>query len=80
MKRCRYAKTYKALRPPMCGGFDGPCDACAHKWKMAQKKVTTDAATEKFVRKTLTDTFMQDASESTVRRVAKRITKAMKRK
>jgi hypothetical protein len=40
MKACRYAKTYKALSAPKCGGFDGPCDACKAKWEAAKTKAS----------------------------------------
>lgn len=40
MKECRYAKKYKAIHPPRCGGDEGPCDECKKKWeaKHAQDK------------------------------------------
>lgn len=39
LTECRYAKAYKALRPPRCDDGSGhPCGTCALKWLQTQQR------------------------------------------
>ena len=42
--RCKNFRNYKGLYPPMCGGFDGPCEACYAKYKKVQEELRKDGA------------------------------------